>query len=353
MFRKVISITKSHCKLGLTATLVREDERITDLNFLIGPKLYEANWLDLVRGGFIANVQCAEVWCPMTKEFYAEYLKEANTKKRQALYVMNPNKFRACEFLIRFHEQQRGDKIIVFADNLFALTEYARKLGKPMIYGATRFHQERTQLLHNFKNTPYFNTLFLSKVGDNSIDIPEANVIIQISSHAGSRRQEAQRLGRILRAKGKHQDRMAGGKEEYNAFFYSLVSTDTQEMYYSAKRQQFLIDQGYSFKIITSLPPPDSGADLGYHSLNDQLHLLNMILNAGDDMVSTEESDEYTNDAVLEARRTVGSMSAMSGANKNVYPEYSKGKHPGQGHLKSIKPKDPAKRHSLFKKRFG
>ncbi|KAI3972026.1 hypothetical protein MKW92_040184 [Papaver armeniacum] len=344
MFRKVISITKSHCKLGLTATLVREDERITDLNFLIGPKLYEANWLDLVRGGFIANVQCAEVWCPMTREFYAEYLKEANSKKRQALYVMNPYKFRACEFLIRFHEQQRGDKIIVFADNLFALTEYAQKLGKPMIYGATS-HQERTKLLDTFKNTPDLNTLFLSKVGDNSIDIPEANVIIQISSHAGSRRQEAQRLGRILRAKGKHQDRMAGGKEEYNAFFYSLVSTDTQEMYYSAKRQQFLIDQGYSFKIITSLPPPDAGAELGYHSRDEQLHLLRMILNAGDDMVAMEQLDEDTNDTNLEARRTLGSMSAMSGA--------SKGKYPGQGHLKSTKPKDPAKRHSLFKKRFG
>ena len=88
-----------------------------------------------------------------------------------------------------------------------------------------------------------------SQVGDNSIDIPEANVIIQISSHAGSRRQEAQRLGRILRAKGRKEDRVAGGSEEYNAFFYSLVSTDTQEMYYSAKRQQFLIDQGYSFKV--------------------------------------------------------------------------------------------------------
>lgn len=87
MFRKVISITKSHCKLGLTATLVREDERITDLNFLIGPKLYEANWLDLVKGGFIANVQCAEVWCPMTKEFFAEYLKKENSKKKQ---VYNP-----------------------------------------------------------------------------------------------------------------------------------------------------------------------------------------------------------------------------------------------------------------------
>ncbi|KAK4488301.1 hypothetical protein RD792_004057 [Penstemon davidsonii] len=226
MFRKVISL-KSHCKLGLTATLVREDEKITHLNFLIGPKLYEANWLDLVKGGFIANVLCAEVWCPMTKEFFAEYLKNKNPKKKQALYVMNPNKFRACEFLIRFHEQQRGDKIIVFADNIFALTEYATKLRKPMIYGKTS-HPERTKILEAFKTSRDVNTIFLSKVGDNSIDIPEANVIIQISSHAGSRRQEAQRLGRILRAKGKQEDRVTGGKEEYNAFFYSLVSTDTQ-----------------------------------------------------------------------------------------------------------------------------
>ncbi|KAF6148607.1 hypothetical protein GIB67_042566 [Kingdonia uniflora] len=90
MFRKVISITKSHCKLGLTATLVREDECITNLNFLIGPKLYEANWLDLVKGGFIANIQCAEVWCPMTKEFFAEYFKKDNSKRKHAIYVMNP-----------------------------------------------------------------------------------------------------------------------------------------------------------------------------------------------------------------------------------------------------------------------
>ncbi|XP_039125392.1 LOW QUALITY PROTEIN: general transcription and DNA repair factor IIH helicase subunit XPB1-like [Dioscorea cayenensis subsp. rotundata] len=351
MFRKVISITKSHCKLGLTATLVREDERITDLNFLIGPKLYEANWLDLVKGGFIANVQCAEVWCPMTKEFFAEYLKKENSKKKQALYVMNPNKFRACEFLIRFHEQQRGDKIIVFADNLFALTAYAMKLRKPMIYGATS-HPERTKILEAFKHSPDVNTIFLSKVGDNSIDIPEANVIIQISSHAGSRRQEAQRLGRILRAKGRHQDRMAGGKEEYNAFFYSLVSTDTQEMYYSTKRQQFLIDQGYSFKVITSLPPPDSGPDLSYHSLDEQLDLLNKLLNAGDDAVGLEQLEEDADDIALQkARRTSGSMSAFSGAGGHIYMEYNTGKGK-QGALKS-KPKDPSKRHALFKRRFN
>ncbi|MED6119764.1 General transcription and DNA repair factor IIH helicase subunit xpb1 [Stylosanthes scabra] len=350
MFRKVISITKSHCKLGLTATLVREDERITDLNFLIGPKLYEANWLDLVKGGFIANVQCAEVWCPMTKEFFAEYLKKENSKKRQALYVMNPNKFRACEFLINYHERARGDKIIVFADNLFALTEYAMKLRKPMIYGATS-HVERTKILQAFKTSKDVNTVFLSKVGDNSIDIPEANVIIQISSHAGSRRQEAQRLGRILRAKGKLQDRMAGGKEEYNAFFYSLVSTDTQEMYYSTKRQQFLIDQGYSFKVITSLPPPDEGPRLSYFHLDDQLALLSKVLSAGDDAVGLEQLEEDTDEIALRhARRSQGSMSAMSGAKGMVYMEYSTGK--GKAPIKS-KPKDPSKRHHLFRKRFG
>ncbi|KAK4488243.1 hypothetical protein RD792_003990 [Penstemon davidsonii] len=351
MFRKVISLTKSHCKLGLTATLVREDERITDLNFLIGPKLYEANWLDLVKGGFIANVQCAEVWCPMTKEFFAEYLKKSNSKKKQALYVMNPNKFRACEFLIRFHEQQRGDKIIVFADNLFALTEYAMKLRKPMIYGATS-HPERTKILEAFKTSRDVNTVFLSKVGDNSIDIPEANVIIQISSHAGSRRQEAQRLGRILRAKGKPQDRVAGGKEEYNAFFYSLVSTDTQEMYYSTKRQQFLIDQGYSFKVITSLPPADSGPELHYHRLDDQLALLKKVLTAGDDLVGLEQLEEDADGMALQkARRTFGSMSAMSGASGMVYMEYGTGQK--RLHGQKSKPKDPAKRHQLFKKRFG
>lgn len=353
MFRKVISITKSHCKLGLTATLVREDERITDLNFLIGPKLYEANWLDLVKGGFIANVQCAEVWCPMTKEFFAEYLKKENSKKKQALYVMNPNKFRACEFLIRFHEQQRRDKIIVFADNLYALVNYATKLRKPMIYGATS-HAERTKILKAFKENPNVNTVFLSKVGDNSIDIPEANVIIQISSHAGSRRQEAQRLGRILRAKGKLQDRMAGGKEEYNAFFYSLVSTDTQEMYYSTKRQQFLIDQGYSFKVITGLPPPDSGPDLSYSSLDEQINLLGKVLNEGDDrMLGVEQLEEDTDDLALQkARRSVGSLSKFSGASGMVYMEYNTGRKGMHGQVKS-KPKDPAKRHHLFKKRFS
>lgn len=90
MFRRVLTIVQSHCKLGLTATLLREDDKIADLNFLIGPKLYEANWLELQKRGFIARVQCAEVWCPMTPEFYREYLGCKMSKKlvrKNLLYI--------------------------------------------------------------------------------------------------------------------------------------------------------------------------------------------------------------------------------------------------------------------------
>ena len=92
IFRRVVTTIAAHAKLGLTATLVREDDKIDDLNFLIGPKLYEANWMDLAKKGHIANVQCAEVWCPMTPEFYQEYLRE-KSRKRMLLYIMNPKKY--------------------------------------------------------------------------------------------------------------------------------------------------------------------------------------------------------------------------------------------------------------------
>lgn len=240
MFRRVLTLVQSHCKLGLTATLLREDDKIADLNFLIGPKLYEANWLELEKKGYIAKVQCAEVWCPMSPEFYHEYL-TTKTSKKMLLYVMNPSKVRNTQFLIKYHEK-RGDKTIVFSDNVFALKHYALKLNKPYIYGPTS-QNERIQILQNFKFNPKVNTIFVSKVADTSFDLPEANVLIQISSHGGSRRQEAQRLGRILRAK------KGAIAEEYNAFFYTLVSQDTMEMNYARKRQRFLVNQGYSYKV--------------------------------------------------------------------------------------------------------
>ncbi|KAG0414281.1 hypothetical protein HPB47_008562, partial [Ixodes persulcatus] len=272
MFRRVLTIVQAHCKLGLTATLVREDDKIQDLNFLIGPKLYEANWLELQNHGYIAKVQCAEVWCPMTPEFYREYL-SARSCKKLLLFVMNPNKFRACQFLVKFHER-RNDKIIVFSDNVFALKHYAIKMNRPYIYGPTS-QQERMQILQNFKYNPKVNTIFVSKVADTSFDLPEANVLIQVSAHGGSRRQEAQRLGRILRAK------KSAIAEEYNAFFYSLVSEDTMEMHYSRKRQRFLVNQGYSYKVITKMEGMDE-EDLAYRTKEEQTNLLQQVLAAND-----------------------------------------------------------------------
>ncbi|KAM9085347.1 general transcription and DNA repair factor IIH helicase subunit XPB [Balaenoptera ricei] len=312
MFRRVLTIVQAHCKLGLTATLVREDDKIVDLNFLIGPKLYEANWMELQNNGYIAKVQCAEVWCPMSPEFYREYV-AIKTKKRILLYTMNPNKFRACQFLIKFHER-RNDKIIVFADNVFALKEYAIRLNKPYIYGPTS-QGERMQILQNFKHNPKINTIFISKVGDTSFDLPEANVLIQISSHGGSRRQEAQRLGRVLRAK------KGMVAEEYNAFFYSLVSQDTQEMAYSTKRQRFLVDQGYSFKVITKLANMEE-EELAFSTKEEQQQLLQKVL-AATDLDAEEEvvAGEFGSRSSQVSRR-FGTMSSMSGADDTVYMEY-------------------------------
>ncbi|KAL1773864.1 TFIIH basal transcription factor complex helicase XPB subunit [Sigmodon hispidus] len=312
MFRRVLTIVQAHCKLGLTATLVREDDKIVDLNFLIGPKLYEANWMELQNNGYIAKVQCAEVWCPMSPEFYREYV-AIKTKKRILLYTMNPNKFRACQFLIKFHER-RNDKIIVFADNVFALKEYAIRLNKPYIYGPTS-QGERMQILQNFKHNPKINTIFISKVGDTSFDLPEANVLIQISSHGGSRRQEAQRLGRVLRAK------KGMVAEEYNAFFYSLVSQDTQEMAYSTKRQRFLVDQGYSFKVITKLAGMEE-EELAFSTKEEQQQLLQKVL-AATDLDAEEEvvAGEFGSRSGQASRR-LGTMSSMSGADDTVYMEY-------------------------------
>lgn len=322
MFRRVLTIVQSHCKLGLTATLLREDDKIADLNFLIGPKLYEANWLELQKKGFIARVQCAEVWCPMSPEFYREYL-TCKTSKKMLLYVMNPSKFRSCQYLIKYHER-RGDKTIVFSDNVFALKHYAIKMNKPFIYGPTS-QNERIQILQNFKFNPKVNTIFVSKVADTSFDLPEANVLIQISSHGGSRRQEAQRLGRILRAK------KGAIAEEYNAFFYTLVSQDTMEMNYSRKRQRFLVNQGYSYKVITHLAGMDQDSDLFYKNREEQGQLLQQVL-AATDMDCEDERLPGEIGAPRAGSSKKGGLGSMSGADDAVYYEYKKKSNNAHAH---------------------
>jgi DNA excision repair protein ERCC-3 len=349
MFRRVVGAVKAHCRLGLTATLVREDDLISDLNFLIGPKLYEANWMDLTTQGYLANVQCVEVWCPMTGPFMKEYLMASNARLKQLLYVMNPSKIRAVEFLVRFHEE-RGDKIIVFSDLVYSLKLYAEMLKKPLIYGGTP-ERERQAILGTFRSTDAVRTICISKVGDTSIDLPEANVIIQVSSHFGSRRQEAQRLGRILRPKSFTQQD-GSNRASFNAFFYTLVSSDTQEMFYSAKRQQYLIDQGYTFKIVTNLceKAEKSAREEGYaySSPEDDRKLLRTVLTSETDL----EKDQRAEDNLIRknnpdgaaladssVKRTAGmTMSQMSGGSGLRYRESSSSS-------------SSKKQHPLFRKR--
>ena len=323
--------TRSRCKLGLTATLVREDGKIDVLNAQIGPKLYEANWLDLQQRGFIANVSCAEVWCEMAPAFYREYLRAkpatgSTSGLQRLLYAMNPNKFRTCEYLMRFHEA-RGDKILIFSDSVFALREYARQLKRPWIDGDVK-QNERMRVLSQFKSGGAFSTVLISKVGDTSIDLPEANVIIQIASHFGARRQEAQRLGRILRPKAR------SSADAFNAFFYTLISRDTHEMFYSGKRQQFLVDQGYAFKVITELTGMDADEGLSYGTTAEQLDLLGHVLTHTEAQINNadENEDAEINRALDRAtaegggagsgaQRRTGNMQDLSGGGGALYHE--------------------------------
>ena len=351
-FRRVLSSCKAHCKLGLTATLVREDERISDLHFLIGPKLYEANWLDLAAAGHLARVQCTEMWTPMTSEFYSEYLKadgmggggpgQAAAKhmpfRRQLLYSMNPNKVRTCSYLIDFHEA-KYDKILVFCDNLYCLKRYATVMKRPYICGSVK-QSDRARLLEQFKTSDDVNCLFISRVGDTAIDLPSATVIIQVACTDGSRRQEAQRLGRILRPKDRQTD-----SSEPNAFFYSLVSRDTDEVFYAAKRQSFLVDQGYSFKVLPAAAALTDAPGLPFETRQSQLQLLSEVLACGEaDEIEDEMSFPTTTVAsggasaasaaaasataaaaantLAPVRRTGGSLSELSGGAGLVYQEF-------------------------------
>lgn len=246
---------------------------------------------------------------------------------------MNPNKFQVCEFLMRHHEETRGDKVIIFSDNILALKQYALTLKRPYICGSTP-HNERKRVLDHFKHSNKVSTIFLSKVGDNAIDIPEANVIIQISSQFGSRRQEAQRLGRILRPKQRSPIAGPAQEDEYNAFYYSLVSTDTVEMYYSTKRQQFLVDQGYEFKVIRDVLKGQDTSQLCFQKTEDQNTLLSKVLTESEKEAGEElkQNAGAHGDAQENARsakqqkRSHGSIGELTGTQGITYMEVNTNK---------------------------
>jgi DNA excision repair protein ERCC-3 len=221
-------------RLGLTATLVREDGREGDVFSLIGPKRYDAPWKDIEAQGWIAPADCTEVRVTLTDEERMTYA-VAEPEERYRVAATARSKLPVVRALIEKHRDDQTLVIGAYIDQLHVLGEY---LDAPIIQGATT-NKERERLFDAFRNGE-IKTLVISKVGNFSIDLPEAAVAIQVSGTFGSRQEEAQRLGRVLRPK-------ADGRQ---AHFYTVVSRDTIDTEYAAHRQRFLAEQGYAYTII-------------------------------------------------------------------------------------------------------
>ncbi|MBN1248207.1 MAG: DEAD/DEAH box helicase [Anaerolineae bacterium] len=221
-------------RLGLTATLVREDHREEDVFSLIGPKKYDVPWHDLERQGWIAPAICYEIRVTMSEtERMAYIMAEQRHKYRVAADAAV--KLDILDRLLAYH---KGDRILIIGMYLEQLAAIANHYGYPIITGKTKV-SEREALYERFRNGD-ITTLVVSKVANFSIDLPDANVAIQISGTFGSRQEEAQRLGRILRPKSD------GGQ----AYFYTIVTKETVDQDFSANRQRFLTEQGYRYLIL-------------------------------------------------------------------------------------------------------
>jgi len=233
----VFSITaelQARRRLGLTATLVREDGREGDVFSLIGPKKFDVPWKDLERQGWIAVADCVEVRIPLPDDLRMEYAL-ADQRHKYRVAACSPSKLPVLDQLLRKHADEQ---ILIIGMYLDQLDQVRQRYGFPLITGETPA-RERSDLYHRFRSGE-IRQLIISKVGNFAVDLPDASVMVQISGTFGSRQEEAQRLGRILRPKRNGQ----------MAHFYSLVARDTQDQEFSANRQLFLTEQGYQYIIL-------------------------------------------------------------------------------------------------------
>jgi len=221
-------------RLGLTATLVREDGREDDVFSLIGPKRFDAPWKDIEAQGWIAPAECVEVRLTLPDADRLAYA-TAEPDERYRLAATAPGKNRVVERLVARHA---GEQVLVIGQYLDQLAELAEHLDAPLITGATTV-RERQRLFGAFR-AGEIERLVVSKVANFSVDLPEAAVAIQVSGTFGSRQEEAQRLGRIMRPK-------ADGR---TAHFYAIVTRDTVDQDFAAHRQRFLAEQGYAYRIV-------------------------------------------------------------------------------------------------------
>ncbi len=221
-------------RLGLTATLVREDGREGDVFSLIGPKRFDAPWKEIEAQGYIAPADCCEVRVTLTDSERLTYA-TAEPEERYRFCSTTASKRRVVEALVKKHEK---DQTLVIGQYIDQLDELGEVLNAPVIKGETS-NAQREKLFEAFR-TKEISVLVVSKVANFSIDLPEATVAIQVSGTFGSRQEEAQRLGRVLRPKA----------DGHSAHFYSVVARDTVDQDFAAHRQRFLAEQGYAYRII-------------------------------------------------------------------------------------------------------
>ncbi|SIO25915.1 DNA repair helicase XPB [Agromyces cerinus] len=231
---KLTAELQARRRLGLTATLVREDGREGDVFSLIGPKRFDAPWKEIEAQGFISPAACYEVRIDLPQSERLTYAASADDE-RYRLAATAPAKLGVVKELVAKHA---GERILVIGQYLDQIDELAAALGAPQLTGSTPV-DERERLFQEFRDgrTP---VLVVSKVANFSVDLPEATVAIQVSGSFGSRQEEAQRLGRLLRPK----------ESGLSANFYTLVSRDTVDQDFAQNRQRFLAEQGYSYTIL-------------------------------------------------------------------------------------------------------
>jgi DNA excision repair protein ERCC-3 len=231
---RVTAQIQARRRLGLTATLVREDGREADVFSLIGPKKYDVPWRELESKGWIAEAACAEIRVAMPEPLRMEYA-VAEWRNKYRIASENPAKDDIVACLLDRYSDRR---VLIIGQYLKQLRQLRKRFNIPLITGQTS-NSEREDLYDKFRKGEV-RSLILSKVGNFALDLPDANVLIQVSGTFGSRQEEAQRLGRILRPK-------SGGE---TAHFYTLVSRDTREQDFAHHRQLFLTEQGYSYRIL-------------------------------------------------------------------------------------------------------
>ena len=231
---RVTAHIQARRRLGLTATLVREDGREADVFSLIGPKKYDVPWRELETKGWIAEATCTEVRVAMPEPLRMEYA-VAEWRNKYRIASENPAKDDVVACLL---DRYPDSRVLIIGQYLKQLRQLRKRFNIPLITGQTS-NSEREDLYGKFRSGEV-RSLILSKVGNFAIDLPDANVLIQVSGTFGSRQEEAQRLGRILRPK-------SGGEV---AHFYTLVTRDTREQDFAHHRQLFLTEQGYSYQIL-------------------------------------------------------------------------------------------------------